>query len=399
MNSKSRVVITGHPYAFSYYFRVFDYISDKSEKFFILPNIWLAKSGKIRERLNKDRSDLKIYGLRAASYGGHGLRGLFKGFLPGIFLLLPYLRIRYGIKILYSCSEVNLLTTLFNGLLAKTLGMKYIFFTWQNIEPQKYMRGSKLGLYLLLAKLNLKLADGVICGNKKSEEISNIIGGHDFKTVVCPLSGVDVKKFMPGIDSKFRENNGLDVGDKVVLFYGALDQRKGLLILINAFKILSETNPDLSFKLVVIGTGPESESLKSKIADLNLQNKVILLDWVKNDELPGILCSSDVFVYPSVPRGGWEEQFGYSMAEASACGVPVVSTRTGSINEVVVDDMSGILVEPNNTEQLAAAIFRITSDADLCRQMGEFGREYILKNFSHEIVAQKISQFLYEFIS
>ena len=82
------------------------------------------------------------------------------------------------------------------------------------------------------------------------------------------------------------------------------------------------------------------------------------------------------------------------MAEASACEVPVVATRTGSIDEVVINGKSGILVDPNNPEQLNEAIYTILSDEVLAKQMGEFGREYIVEKFSHQVVAKKLMSFL-----
>src|SRR3989344_3252989 len=204
--NKYKVIVTGHPYAFPYYFKVFEYVENKNDFIFILPKLWLAKGGKIKIKL-ESKPGFVTYGLRAVSYGGRGLGGLFKGWLPGIVFLLPYLKLKYKSKVLYSCSEPNLLTTLCNGLAAKFCGMKYIFFTWQNVPPEKYMSGLKLKVYKTLVKLNLRLADGVICGNRKAEQIIKgfrfQVSG--FRTIVCPLAGIDIEKFKPGIPSNWRE--------------------------------------------------------------------------------------------------------------------------------------------------------------------------------------------------
>src|SRR3989338_2414394 len=336
----NKIVVTGHPYAYSYYFRVFEKMKNKDEMIFVLPRLWLAKKGKVRIKL-ESKAGFKIYGLAAASFGGRGITGLFKGFLPGIFFLLPYLRLKHGSWVLYSCSEPYLLTTLVNGLMAKFCGMKFIFFTWQNVEPKKYLAGFKLKIYSKLIRMNLNLADGIICGNQKSQEIMKMFTNHDLvsKTLVCPLSVVDV------------------------------------------FKLLIDKNAISNTRLVLVGTGPEKQNLESKIKNLELNDKITILDWLPNDQLPALLNVVDVFVYPSVPQGGWEEQFGYAMAEASACGVPVVATRTGSIDEVVVHEKSGLLVQASNPEELSKALFRIISDENMAKEMGKFGREYVVTNF------------------
>ena len=401
------ILVTGHPYAFPHYFKVFEYLKNKEGFIFVLPRLWSAKAGKLKIRL-KQRSGFTIYGLGALSYGGHGLPGLLKGWLPGMIFLLPYLRVRYKSKVLYSCSEPNLLTTLCNGLMAKLCVMKYVFFTWQNVEPEKYMVGLKLKIYKTLVRFNLWLADGVICGNKKSEKIicQLQITNDKLPTTVCPLSGVDTQKFCPldAVQGKssievpsvggWREKSGLTAEEKLILFYGALDKRKGIDILIEAFKILTTHYPLPITHLIIVGTGPEQENLKLLTIHYQLQTNVTFLDWMPNDELPALLNAADVFVYPSVPSGGWEEQFGYAMAEASACGVPVVATNTGSIDEVVVDGQSGFLVEPSNSGQLADALNKILSDEDLRKKMGEFGRQYVIENFSYKVVANQVEEFL-----
>jgi len=408
------IIATGHPYAFPYYFRVFEYLKNKpphslseaesecggkDDFIFILPKLWVAKRGKVRLKLEQ-KPEFTIFGLPAASYGGHGIGGLFKGWLPGIVFLLPYLKLKYKSKVLYSCSEPNLLTTFFNGIIAKLCGMKYIFFTWQNVVPEKYMSGLKLKVYKTLVKFNLRLADGVICGNHKAVQIIEELKSKkcELRILISPIAGVDTEKFRPSIVSNWREKLGVKSEEKLILFYGALDKRKGLNVLIDAYKILNTRYEILDTKLIIIGTGPEQENLKLLTTHYSLLTKVIFLDWLPNDQLPALLNTADVFVYPSVPSGGWEEQFGYAMAEASACGVPVVATHTGSIDEVVRDGETGLLVEPNNPERLVEAIAKVLSSENFAKQMGEKGREYVTQNFSHQIITDKIYNFLHKFL-
>lgn len=382
------IIVTGFPYVFPYHFRVFEFLAAKEDFVFLLPKFWRAKGGKIKIILG-ERRNFTIYALNAWSYGGRSfLKGTFKGWMPSIILWLPYLRLRFKSKVLYSCSEPNLLTTLYCGLCAKIFGLKHIIFTWQNLPPEARMTGLKLFLSNTLVKINLSLADGVICGNKKAERIIRQFS-RNIVTFVCPLSGVDVERFQP-VTTKESEK------EKTILFCGALDKRKGVDDLIKAmFLVLKECQA----KLVLVGTGPEREALIELAKELNLEKNVELIDWVPNEKLPKIMQNAYVFVYPSVPYDGWEEQFGYSMAEAGACAVPVVSTKTGSIDEVVVDGKSGILVSPNKPSELASAILEILNNKQKRKAMGFYARKYIVKNYSHAVVAQKISDFLYNYVS
>ncbi|KKS14408.1 MAG: hypothetical protein A3I32_02545 [Candidatus Yanofskybacteria bacterium RIFCSPLOWO2_02_FULL_45_10] len=379
------VIVTGHPYAYPYYFKVFTFV-DKAKFIFVLPKIWRARLVIKLEKI----AGFKIYGLNALSYGRQSFfGGQFKGWLPGILWLLPYLRLRYQPRVLYSCSEPNLLTTLFNGLVAKCFGLRYAIFTWQNIPAENRLHGIKLRLSLFLVRLNLWLADGVICGNKKAELIVKQLN-KTIKTAIFPLSGVDVERFKPGLVSDWKQRLNL-FDHKTILFYGALDKRKGLNILLDAFKIVQ----DQSSKLVVVGRGPEAEKLKQQTSLLGLGGRVIFIDWMDNAKLPELLNTADIFVYPSVPVGGWEEQFGYAMAEASACALPVISTQTGSIAEVVLNEKTGILVEPNNSTALALALDKLLADRALREGWGHCGRDYVVENYSHKKIAEQLTNFLF----
>jgi len=193
-------------------------------------------------------------------------------------------------------------------------------------------------------------------------------------------------------DLKWKNKNGL--GDKkLILFYGALDKRKGVEFLLRAFALMKVPN---SF-LIIIGTGQKKDKLKALAEELKISQSIKFFEWMPNEELPQILNSSEVFVYPSISSSGWEEQFGYAMAEAGACEIPVIATATGSIGEVIKDGVTGFLVPPNNVSALRAVITKLLDDPILSKQMGIAGRQYIASNFSNKVIADKIAEFLKSF--
>lgn len=386
-----KIFITSYPYVYERYFRVFDYFPEKEKLFFVLPDIWEAKRGKIKVK-TPVRQDIKIVGVRAFFYHSHYpiIKGLFKGWMPEAKKIIS--RNAKAGDVLYTSIEPNLLTTYFNSRLAKKLGMKHVFFTWQNVPYKSRLRGLKLKFTEYIIKKTIQNSAGAICGNHKAAEILRSYATTDFKILVAPISGVDTEKFNPGINSDFRTKNNLD--NKIILtFAGVFDKRKGIDTLLDAFILSLKKNPDLH--LVMIGVGPLRVNIENLISKFNLEKSLTLIDWVPNEELPAVLVDSDIFVHPSEPSGGWEEQFGYSMAEASASGLPVISTNTGSISEIVIDKETGILVEPRNQEQLSRAIIELTANLLLRQQMGIRGRSHIENNYSHRVIAGKFYDFFY----
>ena len=105
-------------------------------------------------------------------------------------------------------------------------------------------------------------------------------------------------------------------------------------------------------------------------------NKFMFLG-LRND-VDTIFKISDLFIVPSI----WEEAFGYVIAEASACGVPVIGSRIGGIPEVIIDGKTGILITPGDVNELAMSIERLIADSDLLKRFSGSGREHLRINFS-----------------
>lgn len=388
-----KIFITSYPYVYERYFRVFDYFPKKEELFFILPKTWEAKGGKIKVEVPV-RQDIKIIPVKAYFSHSHYpiIGGLLKGWMPEAKKI-----IRRNAKpgdVVYTAIEPNLLTTYFNSRLARKLGLKHVFFTWQNVAYDTRLRGIKLWITESIIKRIVNNSTGAICGNYKAVEIlKKYIERPGFKILVAPISGVDTEKFRPGVTSDFRHKNNLE-NKTVLTFAGVFDKRKGIKTLLEAFAITHKEADNLH--LVMIGTGPLGGFIKDFIYQNKLESNTTLISWLPNEQLPGVFANSDIFVHPSEPYGGWEEQFGYSMAEASASGLSVIATDTGSISEIIIDKETGILVEPKNPGQLSRAIAELTGNLPLRQGMGEKGRKHIEDNYSHEVITGKFFKFFNE---
>jgi phosphatidylinositol alpha-1,6-mannosyltransferase len=148
--------------------------------------------------------------------------------------------------------------------------------------------------------------------------------------------------------------------------------------------------------LVIVGSGEYEEKIQELILELDLKSDVTRIPWIDHDKLPSLLSASDIFMYPSLSYGGWEEQFGYSMAEASLMELPVISTWSGSISDVVLDKKTGLLVKGDNLDELRDAMETLARDEAFRKELGNAGRQYIASNFSHKNIAHRFADFFSE---
>jgi len=387
------IFIVGYPYVGERHRRVFDFFNKKDDLVLILPEVWKMKGGKVVMKADSlaNESGLKIIPEKTRFFNSNHpiVKGHLKGWMPATKKILKEMA-RPG-DILYSVSEPNLFVTYLYVKIAKKLNLKHIFFTWQNVPYKSRLSGLKLKLTEWLIKKNIALSSGVICGNIKALEVIKPYLPDNFPHLVAPVSGMDTEKFRPGIASDFRAKYDLE-NKTIVLFVGAIDNRKGIFKLVDAF--VEAKKKEDSLHLVIIGSGPLDKELENYVRLARSDKDIIILSWIDNKDLPGYFANSDIFVYPSQPYGGWEEQFGYSIAEASSSGLPVISTKTGSIGDIVIDGKTGVLIDSENIAGLSRAIWELAQDKNLRDTMGYAGREFVTNNFSHQIIADKLENFL-----
>ncbi|MDO8496466.1 MAG: glycosyltransferase [bacterium] len=381
------ILIAGYAYIRENYFNTFKFYPESEKISFLLPKIWKSKGGKVVFHPPKD---LNIFLSRAYFYHSHYplVGGLLKGWIPVFPFVLKRLKKEKKLNVVYSPSEPVLLTTLYQGFWSKFFGLKHIIFTWENISYDKKLRGFSGLIKKLILWLNIYYSDGIICGNKKAEAIIKDLTKKP--TAVIPLSGVDEVFFKPEEKESSKEKYNLT--NKIVFtFIGAIGHRKGIHFAIESFKDVVKEIPNA--RLIIAGSGEYDKEIDELIKKLNLSDCIVRMPWIGHSELRHILSASDVFLYPSFSYGGWEEQFGYSMAEASLMELPVISTLSGSINEVVIDRETGILVKPEDVPSLKEAMIELGQNEDLRHKMGKAGRNYIVNNFSNKIIAGKFYEF------
>ena len=391
MDSKSNrsinVAVVGFPYIRENAFAVFLHWPEPQRICFLLPKSWPIKGGKV---VYRPPSDLRITTARAFFSGYHWsypiIGGLLKGWMPTFPLFLW--RNRRHIGVVYACSEPVLMTTIYYAFWTRLFGKKLALFTWENFSYTEKFRNISRFVHGVLLRINLALAHGLMCGNRESADIHRRLTRHPIR--IIPMNGLETEKFR--LDTRAGEHR-TNLSSKVVYaFAGAIGERKGIHILLKAYSEVLRLIPDTH--LVIAGSGEYEDRISALIDELSIGEHVTRLQWINHHELVRLLSVTDVFVYPSLPYKGWSEQFGYSMAESSLMELPVISTRSGSIPDLVKDGQTGILVPPGDTQALADAMIKLGINGDLRRRLGQAGRAYISATYSNDIVARKMYDFL-----
>ncbi len=204
-----------------------------------------------------------------------------------------------------------------------------------------------------------------------------------FNPEVVP-NAVDLHRYRPEVDGgPVREKHRLAPNESVVLAVGRMVPHKGMENLIEAAVHVRYA------KFLLVGGGPEIESLRLLAARLGVADRVVFAGQVPGDVLPAYFAACDVFALPSVSR---LEAFGIVALEAMATGKPVVVSDIPGVREVITDGTEGLLADPVNPEDLALKIRTLLADDRKRALMGRAGREAVERTYSIQGVVDRIER-------
>ena len=156
--------------------------------------------------------------------------------------------------------------------------------------------------------------------------------------------------------------------------------RKGISDLLEGLASLD----DIAFRLSVVGTGPSEMPLRRQAARLGIEAKVSFAGYRAAEELGRYYQDADVFILPTR-----SDAFANVILEAMAAGLPVIATKVGGVAEAVIDGETGLLVEPRQPTQLAAAVCKLVADSSLIQAFGQAGRQRVGTRFTWANNAQR----------
>jgi glycosyltransferase involved in cell wall biosynthesis len=246
-----------------------------------------------------------------------------------------------------------------------------------------------LNQYALPYKILFRDAAAIIAvsGDMKNKLIS--LGAPEEKIYLIPY-GIDLKKFKPN----YIKNNRADF-----LSVGRLIEKKSPQSTIRAFAGVKENEQEA--RLIMIGQKSGLyEECKKLVEELQLGNAVDFTGVQSSDAIAQHMQDANVFVQHSVTAlNGDMEGTPNTVLEASASGLPVVSTKHGGIKEAVIHGTSGFLVDEHDIEGMKQYMLQLVQQPELATQMGTAGRRHMEEHYDLERQARKLMDVLYNVVS
>lgn len=242
----------------------------------------------------------------------------------------------------------------------------------------------------LLASLILGRADKIICANSRTAELVAAFRKKFAAKTVIVNPGIEA--IMPPQDAErisvLKENYGLGKSDFVLLSLGRLVARKGVDAVIKA---LSGNFPAKKIKYFIAGIGPEENSLRALASVSPRKDSIIFLGEISNEDKWLWLQACDALIMPAREIGDDFEGFGIVYLEANLAGKPVIAGNSGGVKDAVKDNVSGLLVDPQDIAAIRQAIIRLVEDDKLCSSLGSQGRERALAKFKWDRQAGRLA--------
>ncbi len=214
--------------------------------------------------------------------------------------------------------------------------------------------------------------------------------------------GADPTHFRPGLDCRELAQR-LGVSGRPTLVTVArivkANRYKGHDVVLRALATVKRAVPDVAY--VIVGEGDDLVYLDGLARESGVRENVIFAGRVSDEELPLLYNVCDVFIMCSredrTRRGILAEGFGLALLEASACGKPVIAGRSGGVPDAVQDGITGLLVNPLDSEAVAAASIKVLQEPGLANTMGENGRKWVETEMNWTRSADEFEQAMKKF--
>lgn len=279
--------------------------------------------------------------------------------------------------------------------LKKIQGSKQVH-TYHSLGAVKYNTIKTIPLIastrLAVEKEVLETAERIVATSPQEKEHMRSLVSTKGNIDIIPC-GTDIEQFGCISQQAARVKLGLNPEDKVVMYVGRFDPRKGIETLVRAVG-KSQFRGDKHLKLIIGGgsrpgqsDGMERERIEGIVHELGMSDFTIFTGRLSQEILPSYYAAADVCVVPS-----HYEPFGLVAIEAMASNTPVVASDVGGLQFTVVPEETGLLAPPQDEDAFAVAIDRILANPQWRDQLGKAGRKRVESKFSWNGVATQLSE-------
>lgn len=262
------------------------------------------------------------------------------------------------------------------GLAAKRAKVKEIIYRRGSAVP---IRNDFINSYLFRRVLTKILANSPATKDSLLQNNPKLVP-HE-KITVIP-NGIDLDLFEGNPSTSYYTKKGEEI---VLCNLGRLERQKNQLFLVEVARELKKRN--IPFYILIGGEGSLEEALLERIQSYNLSDVIELVGFVEHPK--DFYLNGDVFVFPSL----WEG-FGYALAEAALCGLPIVGFDTSSNSQVVKKELTGFLTPTDDVAAFCDAIAFLYSNPDKRIEMGKAGYHFIRDNFDHHHIFERLENYI-----
>ncbi len=290
--------------------------------------------------------------------------------------------LRYGTKLLQK-EQFDIINTHFalpSGPVGDSLSRKFNIPNVLSVhggdlyDPSKFTSPHRHLLLRMWVNSLLHKADAVVGQSRNTNE--NVTNFYDanLKPALIPL-GIN----RPQFPATTREELGFKAQEKILVTVGRQVSRKANDRLITVFSRLKQDN----CKLVLIGSGPQQESLQALAKQLNVADKVVFAGFVSEEKKFALLANADIYVSTSQHEG-----FGLVFLEAMAAGLPVMCYNHGGQTDFLEHGKTGALLELNDESTFLTELNRLLSDQALVKQVGDYNKQKVEQYFIENCAQQ-----------
>ncbi|KAA9026297.1 glycosyltransferase family 4 protein [Niallia endozanthoxylica] len=219
----------------------------------------------------------------------------------------------------------------------------------------------------------------VVCSNFMQEEVLKLFKPTVHKLATIP-NGIDCEREKGQAINPFSAENDMDSDRKMIFSIGRMVKEKGFDTLIEAAAILKGLGANICF--IIAGKGPMLEVYRRKVVEMQLTDTVRFIGFIDDDKRDALLELCEMAVFPSI-----YEPFGIVALEAMKAGKPTIVSNTGGLKGIVQHLETGLLIEPENSKNVAEQIMLLLENPEMAMEIGENGKKAIESQYNWKLAA------------